>query len=175
MAAGRKYGVPVVCNQVHYSLLDYNSSALQEMQQTCNELGVTILGFSPIGQGLLTDTLTPESFATNRPAKMLKLQMDDLTVLRHELSRLAKQYNKTMAQVSLNWCIQHHVIPLVGCRSTTQAHDSVGCLGWSLTSEDVQALDRVALDKSTLESTFFIRKCENAGALSRGCLFLSFS
>jgi hypothetical protein len=57
-----------------------------------------------------------------------------------------------MAQVALNWCIQHNVIPLVGCRSPSQARDSVGCLGWSLSKQDVKKLDQVALDKSTLES-----------------------
>jgi hypothetical protein len=57
-----------------------------------------------------------------------------------------------MAQVALNWSIQHEVIPLVGFRSAKQARDSVGCLGWSLSKSDVEALDRVALPTSTLDS-----------------------
>jgi len=150
--AGRKYGVPIVCNQVHYSLLDYNSKALQEMEATCRELDVKIVGFSPIGQGLLTDGMTAESFKTNKPAKMLRLNRTDLESLRSVLSEMAKKYEKSMAQVALNWCIQHNVIPLVGCRSIKQARDSVGCLGWSLSKTDVERLDQVALDRSTLES-----------------------
>ena len=152
VAAGKKYGVPVVCNQVHYSLLDYNSQSLQEMQKVCQELNVTIVGFSPIGQGLLTENLTDEKWATNKPAKMLRLQRHDIDELRGVLHVMADKYQKSMAQISLNWCIQHGVVPLVGCRSTRQAKDSVGCLGWSLKEEDVKALDAVALDKSTLDS-----------------------
>jgi pyridoxine 4-dehydrogenase len=151
--AGKEHGVPVVVNQVHYSLLDYNSPALQEMHGACRELGVKVVGFSPIGQGLLTDR-GMEAFDTNKPAKMLRLTPRDLTELRSTLADVSKRYGKTMAQVALNWCIQHDVIPLVGCRSPGQARDSVGCLGWNLSKEDVERLDRVALDRSTLESTF---------------------
>lgn len=150
--AGEKYGIPVVCNQVHFSLLDYKSASLQEMQKVCNELHVTIVGFSPIGQGLLTDNLTEEKWQSNKPAKMLRLKRSDIEDLRSVVKDLATKYEKTMAQVALNWCIQHNVVPLVGCRSTQQAKDSIGCLGWSLQEEDVKALDEVALDKSTLDS-----------------------
>ena len=85
---------------------------------------------------------------------MLRLQWDDVQPLRTLIKKMAEKYGKSMAQVSLNWCIQHGVIPLVGCRSPSQARDTVGCLGWNLSPEDVQQLDRVALAKSTLESKF---------------------
>lgn len=150
--AGKQYGIQVVCNQVHFSLLDYKSSSLQEMQKVCDELNVTIVGFSPIGQGLLTENLTKEKMASNKPAKMLRLKKDDIAELRAVIEDTAAKYEKSMAQVCLNWCIQHGVVPLVGCRSTQQAKDSIGCLGWSLKDEDVKKLDAVALDKSTLES-----------------------
>jgi len=152
VAAGKRYGVPIVCNQVHYSLLDYNSEALQKMEATCETLDVKIIAFSPIGQGLLTDGLTTEKWKTIKPVRMLRLQWDDVQPLRAVLQEMSQKYDKTMAQVSLNWCIQHNVIPLVGCRSPSQARDSVGCLGWNLAEEDVEKLDRVALAKSTLES-----------------------
>lgn len=150
--AGQMHGVPIVCNQVHYSLLDYNSRALQEMHEACRELNVKVVGFSPIGQGLLTDH-GMESFDSNKPARMLRLKRGDLQALRSTLSDVATQNGKSMAQVALNWCIQHDVIPLVGCRSPRQAADTVGCLGWKLSESDVDRLDRVALDRSTLAST----------------------
>jgi len=150
--AGKKFGVQVVCNQVHYSLLDYNSKALQEMETTCRELGVRIVAFSPIGQGILTDGMNSEKWDSNKPAKMLRLKPNDIDALRLVVKEMAQKYEKTMAQVALNWCIQHNVIPLVGCRKPSQARDSIGCLGWSLSKDDVERLDQVALDKSTLES-----------------------
>jgi pyridoxine 4-dehydrogenase len=125
------------------------------MQESCRELGVKVIGFSPIGQGLLTDH-GMEAFGSNKPAKMLRLKPTDLDELRATLAEVATKYDKTMAQVALNWCIQHDVIPLVGCRSPGQALDSVGCLGWNLSRSDLERLDSVALDRSTLESKHFL-------------------
>lgn len=150
--AGRIYGIDIVCNQVHYSLLDYKSQPLQEMEATCRELNVTIVAFSPIGQGLLTDGLTDEKWQANKPAKMLRLKRSDIDPLRSVISDLAKKYDKSMAQIAINWCIRHDVVPLVGCRSLKQAKDSLGSLGWSLEKEDVERLDQVSLDRSTLQS-----------------------
>lgn len=122
------------------------------MHSVCRELGVKIIGFSPIGQGLLTDGLTPDSMKSNKPARMLRIKYDDLAALRMTMQDLSCKYEKTMAQIALNWCIQHDVIPLVGCRNVKQAQDSIGCLGWHLSKDDVARLDQVALDRSTLES-----------------------
>ena len=83
---------------------------------------------------------------------MLSLNRDDLDSLRSLIKEMAIKYKKSMAQISLNWCIQHGICILAGCRSTQQAKDTIGCLGWSLKDEDVKALDAVALDRSTLES-----------------------
>jgi pyridoxine 4-dehydrogenase len=174
VAAGKKYGVDIVVNQVHYSLLDYNSASLQEMERTCRELQVAIVGFSALGQGLLTDTLTPQSYQTNRMAKMLRLRnYDELQPLRTALKRISQEYtvdnnnktqksnnntaqhdshHKSMAQVAINWSICHGVVPLVGCRSPKQAKDSIGALGWRLKPEHVQELDRLALKRSTFDS-----------------------
>ena len=152
VAAGKKYGVDIVVNQVHYSLLDYNSDNLQEMEAVCRELGVAIVGFSSIGQGLLTDGLTEEKWKTNRPAKMLRLKWDDLGALRAGLKRMSAHYEKSMAQVAINWCICHNTIPLVGCRTQKQAQDSIGALGWKLKPEHVEELDKLALARSTLDS-----------------------
>lgn len=134
------------------------------MEQVCRELNVTIVAFSPIGQGLLTDKLTEENFKTNKAAKMMRFKSEedgtviskDLQALRIVIKEMATKYQKSMAQIALNWCICHETIPLVGCRSASQAKDSVGCLGWHLSKDDVLKLDTVACDHSTLESTFYI-------------------
>mmetsp|Transcript_20034 Transcript_20034/g.49696 ORF Transcript_20034/g.49696 Transcript_20034/m.49696 type:complete len:157 (+) Transcript_20034:693-1163(+) len=127
------------------------------MKETCDKLGVKVIAFSPIGQGLLTEGLSDEKWASNKAAKIMRLKREELTRLRAVVLELAQKYKKSMAQVALNWCIQHDVIPLVGCRTPQQARDSVGCLGWSLSIEDVKKLDEVALDKSTLDSPFWRR------------------
>ena len=47
---------------------------------------------SVLGQGLLTDNLTPEKFANIRAAKMTGVRYEQLGGLREEIARLAKKY-----------------------------------------------------------------------------------
>jgi len=153
VSAGKKYGVEVVVNQVMFNLLDYNSPSLREMKRTCDELHVTIIAYSPFGQGLLADNLTEEAFEVNKPAKMMRLKYDSLSSLRRVIKRIADDHgNKSMAQVTINWCRAHGTIPLVGCRTVRQARDSLGALEWDLSKEEVKELDQLALSRSTLDS-----------------------
>jgi len=153
VAAGKKFGVKVSCNQVMMSLLDFKSKALQDTLAACKENNVTVLAYSPIGQGLLTDKLTRDLFAINRPAKMMRLNWDEIQPLRAAIKEVAAKHEKTMAQIAINWVICKGCIPLVGCRKLEQAQDIVGCLGWELDNEDLQKLDSLALGRSTLEGS----------------------
>ena len=162
-AAGKKYGISIVVNQVHYSLLDFGSAALQEMQATCNELGVSIIAYNALGQGLLTDNLTEEKFANNKPAKLMRIKWTDLSLLRLKLREIARSHScdgttVSMAQVALNWCRAHDTIPLVGCRSVAQADDTLLSLDWQLKPEEVAELDALALSRCTLDSPKWRRK-----------------
>lgn len=158
VAAGEKFGIPVIVNQVHFSLLDYNSPALQEMQKCCDELGVSIIAYNSLGQGLLTDNMDEVKFSHNKPAKMMHIEWSDLKALREALRQIADKHNASMAQVALNWCRSHNVIPLVGCRSKQQASDTLSALDWDLLSHERELLDRVALTRCTLDSPVWRRK-----------------
>ena len=152
--AGQKFGVPVIINQVHFSLLDYNSNALQEMVSVCQKSGITITAYLPIGQGLLTDGLSEDTFSSNKPARMFQLKYDDIQPLRTCIRTIADKYQASMAQIDqvANWCASHGTVPLVGCRSLKQARDTLGALSFDLSEEDIAELDGLALDRSTLES-----------------------
>ncbi|KAL9180536.1 hypothetical protein ACHAXT_010989 [Thalassiosira profunda] len=185
VAAGEKFGVEVVVNQVHYSLLDFNSESLQKMQRTCEELNVSIIAYNTLGQGLLTDNLTEEKFKGNIPAKMMHIGYKDLLPLRttmrkiadnHSDSDTAKGTKVSMAQVALSWARAKGVIPLVGCRSTKQAEDTLGSLSLDLSSEEVATLDALALTRCTLDSPRWRRKLfvVLAGVVMTACRWLDF-
>jgi len=163
---------------VHYSLLDFNSEALREMQKTCNELGVAIIAYNTIGQGLLTDKLTEDKFAGNLPARMLRIKSwDELAPLRSKLRQLADIQNTpekkevTMAQIAIAWARRKGTIPLVGCRSKQQAEDTLGSLSINLTKDEIEQLDLLALNRCTLDSPRWRRKLfvVLAGVVSSMC------
>jgi diketogulonate reductase-like aldo/keto reductase len=57
------------------------------------------------------------------------------------LKDLSEKYDKTFAQISLNWLIsQGNVIPIPGAKNANQAKQNAGALGWSLTKEEIELL-----------------------------------
>ena len=57
------------------------------------------------------------------------------------LKELSEKYDKTPAQISLNWLIsQGNVIPIPGAKNANQAKQNAGALGWSLTKEEIELL-----------------------------------
>lgn len=175
VAAAHRRGRRIVVNQILFNLLDYNSSALREVERTCKELGVTIMGYGPLvracasrasvsagagltvhmraqGQGLLTDKLTPERMPKIRMTRMTGVTWETLQNVRGVLHKLAKAHGKTMAQVAVNWTVSKGHIALVGCKTLDHVTEAVGGVkGWRLTTEEVAALDEAALSRSTLE------------------------
>ena len=153
------------------------------MQKTCHELGVSLVAYNCLGQGLLTDDLNREKFGSNKPAKMMRIGWTDIVPLRSALRRIADAHSTvengstksvTMAQVSLNWCRAHNTIPLVGCRSVRHAKDILASLDWKLKPEEVAELDALALSRCTLDSPVWRRKLfvVLAGVIMTACRWM---
>ena len=75
-------GVPIAANQIMFNLLDYNSPALRACVTACRELGITVVAYAPLGQGLLCDNLTDDKFAKVRLRQMTGVKRGDLEPLR---------------------------------------------------------------------------------------------
>jgi pyridoxine 4-dehydrogenase len=151
-------GKSIACNQIMLNLLVWQSAKHQETVQTCHELGIAIVAYSPIGQGLLTDHLTPEKFETIRAVKMTGVKYVDLYSLRQELEALSHKYNATMAQVSMNWVRSKNAVPLVGCRTVAQVNDAHHSMSFALSKDDLQRLDDLSLGLSLFERPLW-RRC----------------
>ncbi|MDX1978119.1 MAG: aldo/keto reductase [Pseudanabaenaceae cyanobacterium bins.68] len=141
-----KRGVRLATNQVQYSLL---SRQVEEngVLDTAAELGIAILAYSPLAQGLLTG-----KYKSQRPPKGLR-QFDPrfgerglftIEPVIKLLRKIGEQYNRSPAQVALNWLIeQGNVIPIPGAKNADQAKHNAGALGWQMQPEDLEGLERV--------------------------------
>ncbi|MFM7601745.1 MAG: aldo/keto reductase [Pseudanabaena sp.] len=149
MALAHQYlaekGIPLAVNQVPYSLLTRQIEQNGTLEKA-RQLGVTILAYSPLAQGLLTGKYTPESVKTLQGARRIDPRfspkgLQKLEPLFSTLKDLSAKYDKTLAQVSLNWLVaQGNIIPIPGAKNASQAKQNAGALGWSLTSEEVELL-----------------------------------
>jgi aryl-alcohol dehydrogenase-like predicted oxidoreductase len=60
-----------------------------------------------------------------------------------ELAKIAAGYDKTVAQLALNWTgsVPGVTAPIVGVKRPSQVLENVGAVGWSLTEEDRARID----------------------------------
>lgn len=143
-------GIPLATNQVPYSLLNRKIERNGILEQA-RQLGVTILAYSPLAQGLLTGKYTPETLTHLQGARRLDprftpQELKKLAPLISALQQIGEKYDRNPTQVALNWLIaQGNVIPIPGAKNADQAQQNAGALGWSLSPEEADRLGAISL------------------------------
>ncbi|QYJ16721.1 putative oxidoreductase [Rubrobacter xylanophilus DSM 9941] len=141
-------GVPLTSNQVEYSLL-HRAPETDGTLEACRELGVTLIAYSPLAQGLLTGKYGPGS----RPpglVRRLGRAFGERNLRRVQpvvgiLREIGERHGKSPAQVSLNWLLAQGTLPIPGAKDASQARQNAGALGWSLSPEEKERLDLATL------------------------------
>ncbi|BAY62462.1 hypothetical protein NIES22_25360 [Calothrix brevissima NIES-22] len=141
-------GIPLAVNQVRYSLLSRQIES-QGIFSTARDLDVTILAYSPLAQGLLTGKYSANSSETPTGARKIdprfsKEGLQKITPVISLLQKFGEKYDRTPAQVALNWLIaQGNVIPIAGVKTAQQVKQNAGALGWKLSDEEISELEQV--------------------------------
>lgn len=142
-------GIPLAVNQVRYSLLTRQIET-NGILDAARELGVTILAYSPLAQGLLTGKYTPESAPKPEGGRRIDPRftpkgLEKIAPLINGLKQIGAVHHRTPAQVALNWLIaQGNVVPIPGAKNANQAQQNAGALGWSLSPDEVAHLDELS-------------------------------
>lgn len=66
-------------------------------------------------------------------------QMESLLLKMEEISN---DRNKTIAQIALNYIVCKGAIPIPGSRTVDQVRDNIGAMGWRLSENEIEALER---------------------------------
>ncbi len=140
-------GIPLASNQVEYNLL-HRQPERNGVIDTCRELGVSVIAYSPIRKGLLSGKYTPENPPPGRRGMTARREyLARVQPLVELLRRIGAAHGgKTPAQVSLNWLICKGAIPIPGAKNARQAGENAGAVGWRLSDPEVAELD-TASDK----------------------------
>ncbi len=145
-----RHGVPLASNQVHYSLLNRVVEKNGTLAR-CKELGIRLISYSPIEMGLLTGKYSVSSPPPGSRARMYASLLQKVEPLLKLMTEIGQDHGgKSNAQVALNWIICKGALPIPGAKNTEQAQENAGGLGWRLTEEEVDKLDRIS--DSILES-----------------------
>lgn len=140
-----KRGVRLAVNQVRYSLITRQIET-SGILDTARELGVTILAYSPLAQGLLTGKYSADNSDPTGARRIdPRFSQDGLRKLEPVLSLLRQigaNRDRTAAQVALNWLIcQGNIIPIAGAKTAAQVKQNAGALGWKLSEDEFTQLD----------------------------------
>lgn len=109
----------IVSNQIEYSLLDRSSE--KEVLPYCQKEGITVIAYSPLGQGRI-------SKGRGGPFKVL--------------DEIAAKIGKTREQVALNWLLQHDsVVVIPKATDLDHVRENAQVTDWKLSREDTERLD----------------------------------
>ena len=158
-------GVPIATLQVQYSLLSTYPVTELGIKEVCDELGIKLIAYSPLGLGILTGKYSSKnsggkpdksSFPKGIRSILFRQLLPGARSLLDSLQAVAKSRNKTMSQVAINWCICKGAIPIPGAKNLKQVQQNIGALGWELDSGEVAELDRAAAgtDKKMVQNIF---------------------
>jgi aryl-alcohol dehydrogenase-like predicted oxidoreductase len=146
----QKQGISLISNQVRYNLLDRKIES-NGILETAKELGISIIAYSPLSQGLVTGKFhaKPELLKNAGLRRYTSLfntaGLEKTRPLIDIICELAGKYGVTPSQVALNWLISFHgetVVAIPGATKERHAKENTGAMNFSLSAEDLSLLDR---------------------------------
>ncbi|KAH9972578.1 aldo/keto reductase [Lactifluus volemus] len=141
---------------------------------TCAELGIAVVGYSPLGRGFLTgqvrkpDDLEEGDFRRN----LSRFQEDNLKhnfVIVDALTAIATRKGITAAQLSIAWVASRgpHVVPLPGSSNSKRTLENLAGGDVELSSEDLAEIDKV-LETHTVKGGRYVDAVPNEKLLLWG-------
>ncbi len=149
--------IPITTLQVQYSLLSTYPVTELGIKETCDELGIKLIAYSPLCLGILTGKYTDsKSYPKGLRGLLFRRLVPEAKSLLDCLNAIATERNKTMAQVAINWCIAKGAIPIPGAKNIQQAQENIAAKDWQLDAGEVAELDRAAagIDKPMVQNIF---------------------
>ena len=117
-----------------------------DLLTTCQELGVAVMAYSPLAQGLLTGRFGPGTTfpsGDNRAENKL-FQGETFAEAQRVLAALrpfASKYGTSLGGLALAWLRSHPgVAPVVGARTASQAAENADAATVSLSPEDARTI-----------------------------------
>ena len=137
---------PITALQSEYSLWTRDPEG--EILDTCRELGIGLVAYSPLGRGFLAgrftspDELDDGDFRKNHP-RFQGENLEHNQKLVETVQELASEKNVTPAQVALAWVLSRgdDVVPIPGTKRRTYLEQNAAASQVELTEEDLQRLD----------------------------------
>ncbi|WP_127076386.1 aldo/keto reductase [Rhodomicrobium lacus] len=140
---------PVSALQSEYSL--WERGVEDEVLQTCRELGIGFVPYSPLGRGFLTGTAKraeeyPEGDFRRTQPRFEGENFDRNIKIVDAVKAIAKAKGATAGQVALAWLLTQgpDIVPIPGTKRRKYLEENVEAAQLALTADDLAAIDEAA-------------------------------
>lgn len=144
---------PIAALQTEYSL--WSRDIEGPILDTCRELGIGVVPYSPLGRGYLTGTIAStddlsEGDFRRRQARFTDDAMSANAALVELVRSVADGYGATPGQVALAWLLAQgdDIVPIPGTKRVAYLEDNAGGASLALTPADLHLLDDAAASVS---------------------------
>jgi aryl-alcohol dehydrogenase-like predicted oxidoreductase len=143
---------PVTTLQNEYSLWSRGVET-NGILETCEELGIGLVPYSPLGKGFLTgamskDTRIAEGDFRSILPRFTPKAMEKNQALVDLLKRIAGKKNATPAQIALAWLLAQRpwIVPIPGTTKLHRLVENIGAAQVTLTKSDLADLQRATAE-----------------------------
>lgn len=140
---------PVTAIQSEYSL--WTREPEDEVLQTCKELGIAFVAYSPLGRGFLTGQIKSfDDFEANDYRRFSpRFQGENFQKnldLVHQLQQLAVQKGCTASQLALAWVMAQgdYIFPIPGTKRIKYLEENAGALTIKFTTAELGTINAIA-------------------------------
>jgi len=138
---------PIAALQSEYSLLTRDVEG--EILPVIRELGISLVPFSPLSRGLITNVLNVDELSDNDFRKTLPRFGDEYKGNNMQLASafadFASQKNCTAAQLAIAWVLAqgNDIIPIPGTKKTKYLRENAASVDIELSSADLQEIQTI--------------------------------
>jgi len=139
---------PVTTVQCEFSLWTRDLQA--EVLPYCNDKGIGVLPYSPLGRGFLTGRFASfdELPQNDQRRRLPRFQQDNLRAnldIAAKVREVADRVGATPAQVALAWLAAQgpHIVPIPGTKTPKYLADNAGAADLQLSTADLADLDAI--------------------------------
>lgn len=138
---------PITALQSEYSLWTRDPEG--ELLDTCRELGISLVSYSPLGRGFFTGTIKSQDDLPDEDRRTIFPRFSDENLARNQdllatLQDIAKEKKCTPGQVAIAWVLAQgdDIVPIPGTRRVAHLEQNAAAVDVTLDAADLATLDR---------------------------------
>jgi aryl-alcohol dehydrogenase-like predicted oxidoreductase len=146
-------GIVLASNQVRFNLLD-RSIETNGVLEAAKRLGVTIIAWSPLAQGILTGRFHEDPEAMRKASGLRRMMsrlgpgtLEKTRPLVEELRAIARAHGVSVSQIALSWEVSFHdgtVVAIPGASRPAHAEQAAAAADLRLSSQEMSRIDQLA-------------------------------